>query len=72
LNGYGRRCESDCRFLPPTRRLETSINEIEHEIRTQQAEIGAVKRQFLTDIERLGVITGESRTLLLEVPSESR
>lgn len=59
-------------ILKKIRRLETSINEIEREIRAQQAEIDAVKRQFITDIERLEVITGESRTLPLEAPSEGR
>jgi len=57
--------------LKKIRRLETSIDELEREIRAQQAEIDAVKRQFITDIERLEVITGKSRTLPLEVPSES-
>jgi chromosome segregation ATPase len=58
--------------LKKIRRLETSINEIEREISTQQTEIDAVKRQFTIDIERLEIITGESRTLPLEVPSENR
>lgn len=57
--------------LKKIRRLETSIDELEREIRAQQAEINAVKRQFITDIERLEVITGKSRTVPLEVPSES-
>lgn len=59
-------------ILKKIRRLETSIDEIEREIRTQQAEINAVKRQFTSDIERLEVITGKSRTLPLEAPAESR
>lgn len=58
--------------LKKIRRLEASINEIEREISAQQAEIDAVKRQFIIDIERLEVITGESRSLPLEVPSENR
>lgn len=59
-------------ILNKIRRLETSIKEIESEIRAQEAEINAVKRQFITDIKRLEVVTGESRTLPLEMPSESR
>lgn len=58
--------------LEKIRRLETSIHEIEREISAQQAEIDAVKRHFIDDIERLEVITGESRTLPLEVPPENR
>ncbi len=58
--------------LNKIRRLENSIHEIEREISAQQAEIDAVKRQFIDDIERLEVITGESRTLPLEVPPENR
>lgn len=58
--------------LKKIRRLEASIREIEREISAQQAEIDAVKRQFIDDIERLEIITGKSRTLPLEVPAEDR
>jgi predicted RNase H-like nuclease (RuvC/YqgF family) len=56
--------------LKKIHRLESNIREIEREISTQQAEIDAVKRQFLDDIERLEALTGKSRTLSLEVPSD--
>jgi chromosome segregation ATPase len=58
--------------LEKIRRLESNIRQIEREISAQQAEIEAVKRQFLEDIERLETITGKSRTLPLEVPRENR
>jgi hypothetical protein len=58
--------------LNKIRRLESSIREIEREIGSQQAEIDAVKRQFVEDIDRLEAVTGESRTLPLEVPPEER
>lgn len=56
--------------LKKIRRLEDNIREIEREIDAQQAEIDAVKRQFIEDIERLEIITGDPRTLPLEVPPE--
>jgi len=52
------------------RRLEANIREIEREINTQQSEIEKVKRQFVEDAERLEAITGKTRTLPFEVPSE--
>lgn len=58
--------------LKKIRRLESNIREIEREISTQQAELEALKRQFLADIERLETITGNSRTLSLEVPNEDQ
>lgn len=58
--------------LTKIRRLESTIDEIEREIEAQQAQITEVKRQFISDIERLETITGESRNLPLEVPPESR
>jgi hypothetical protein len=53
-------------------RLESNIREIEREISAQEADIEAVKGQFLNDINRLETITGKSRTLPLEVPKENR
>lgn len=52
-------------------RLEANIRDLEREINAQQAEIDEVKRQFLQDIERLETVTGESRSLPLEVPPEN-
>lgn len=57
--------------LKKIRRLEANIREIEREIDSQQAEIDSVKRQFIDDIERLEIITGDPRTLPLEVPPEN-
>lgn len=57
--------------LNKIRRLESNIREIEREINAQEAEIESVRRQFLDDIERLEVITGDARTLPLEVPPEN-
>ncbi len=56
--------------LKKIRRLESNIREIEREINAQQAEIDAVKRQFIEDIKRLEAITGQTRTLPIEVPRE--
>ncbi|TGN38312.1 DUF4124 domain-containing protein [Marinobacter confluentis] len=58
-------------ILKKIRRLESNIREIEREISAQQADIDAVKRQFLQDIERLEIITDKPRTLPLEVPPEN-
>jgi predicted RNase H-like nuclease (RuvC/YqgF family) len=58
--------------LRKIRRLEADIRELERQINAQKAEIKAVKRQFLEDIERLEVITDQQRTLPLEVPSDKR
>jgi chromosome segregation ATPase len=57
--------------LEKIRRLESNIRQIEREISAQQAEIDAVKGQFVKNIERLETITGEARTLSLEVPPEN-
>jgi chromosome segregation ATPase len=57
--------------LEKIRRLESNIRQIEREISAQQAEIDIVKGQFVEDIERLETITGEARTLSLEVPPEN-
>lgn len=56
--------------LKKIRRLESNIREIEREINAQESEIESVRRQFLEDIERLEIITGDARTLPLEVPPE--
>lgn len=56
--------------LRKIRRLESNIREIQREINAQQAEIHAVKRQFLEDIKRLETITGRTRTLPVELPRE--
>lgn len=58
--------------LEKIRRLESNIRAIEREIATQEAEIDAVRQQFIRDIQRLESITGETRTLPLEVPSERK
>jgi chromosome segregation ATPase len=57
--------------LKKIRRLESNIRQIEREISAQQAEIDAVKDQFVENIERLETITGEARTLSLEVSPEN-
>ena len=57
--------------LEKIRRLESNIRDIERSITSQQAEIDAVQRRFLEDIERLEAITGKTRTLPLEVPPEN-
>ena len=57
--------------LKKIRRLESNIRDIERAITSQQAEIDAVRRRFLEDIERLESITGKTRTLPLEVPPEN-
>lgn len=57
--------------LKKIRRLESNIREIERDISAQQAEIEAVRRRFHDDIERLETITGDVRTLPLEVPPEN-
>lgn len=56
--------------LEKIRRLESNIREIEREISAQETEIEAIRRQFIENIERLEEITGEVRTLPLEVPPE--
>ncbi|MDI9246546.1 DUF4124 domain-containing protein [Marinobacter sp. CHS3-4] len=58
--------------LKKIRRLESNIRDIEREINAQEAEIDAVKDQFVRDIERLETITGKARTLPLEVSPEDR
>jgi peptidoglycan hydrolase CwlO-like protein len=53
--------------LTKIQRLESQIRDIEREIASQQKEIEALKQDFLADIKRLEEITGESRTLPLEL-----
>ncbi|MBI43429.1 DUF4124 domain-containing protein [uncultured Marinobacter sp.] len=53
--------------LTKIQRLESQILDIEREIASQQKEIEALKQDFLADIKRLEEITGESRTLPLEL-----
>jgi transcriptional regulator with XRE-family HTH domain len=57
--------------LKKIHRLEFNIRQIEREISAQQAEINIVKDKFLEEIERLETITGEARTLSIEVPSKN-
>jgi chromosome segregation ATPase len=52
-------------------RLEANIRDLEREINAQQSEIDAVKQTFLRNIKRLEAITGEPRSLPLNVPSET-
>lgn len=58
-------------MLQKINRLESQVRDIEAEIAAQNAEIDALKANFLRDIERLEEITGENRTLPLE-PSDSQ
>lgn len=52
--------------LKKIERLESQIRDLEREINAQNADIQKLRNQFIEDIERLEVITGESRTLPLE------
>jgi len=53
--------------LDKIRRLESQIEEIEQDIASQRQDIVELKQNYREDIERLEVITGEERTLPLEV-----
>jgi len=53
--------------LDKIRRLESQIDEIEKDIASQRRDIVELKQNYREDIERLEVITGEERTLPLEV-----
>jgi len=52
--------------LERIRRLEAQIRDVEREIAAQQQDIGAMKREFEADIERLEIITDQERTLPLD------
>lgn len=59
-------------MLEKIRRLEAQIKDIEEEIVSQEAEIQSLRDDFESDIERLETITGEERTLPLELPDDNR
>ncbi|MBE0484714.1 DUF4124 domain-containing protein [Marinobacter sp.] len=52
--------------LDRIRRLESQARDIEREIAAQRQDIGAMKREFEAEIERLEVITEKARTLPLD------
>ena len=52
--------------LKKIERLESQIRDLEREINAQNADIQKLRNQFIEDIERLEVITGENRTLPLD------
>ncbi|QSP95926.1 DUF4124 domain-containing protein [Marinobacter salinisoli] len=54
-------------MLGKINRLESKIDELEAEIRSQNIEIDLVRADFETDITRLEQVTGEPRTLPLEL-----
>ncbi|GGC70158.1 DUF4124 domain-containing protein [Marinobacter halophilus] len=51
--------------LERIRRLESQVRDVEREIAAQRQDIGAMKKEFEVDIERLEAITGDNRTLPL-------
>lgn len=53
--------------LEKIRRLEAQIRDIEREISAQRQDIGEMKKAYESDIKRLEEITGETRTLPLEL-----
>ncbi|MDO3721762.1 DUF4124 domain-containing protein [Marinobacter sp. chi1] len=56
-------------MLEKIRRLESQIDELEGEISNQNADIDRVREDFEADISRLEEVTGEPRTLPLEISS---
>ena len=58
-------------MLEKLRRLESQIRDIEREIASQSQEIERLKQAFRDDIKRLEEITGEPRTLPLELPDQN-
>ncbi|PSF12335.1 DUF4124 domain-containing protein [Marinobacter fuscus] len=53
-------------MLEKIQRLEAQIRDIEREISAQRQSIGEMKKTFVNEVERLEIITGESRTLPLD------
>lgn len=56
--------------LERIRRLEDQVRDIEQEIASQNSDIRSLRDEFEADIKRLESLTGEERTLPLELPEE--